>query len=275
MTTRQLSETGKTHENILMCLPVYFQIEYEINPWMNIKNQVNKFSALKQWRDLYKIYSERLGRKINLVSAQKGIPEMTFLGDSVFIYKNKVISSNFVYRKRQKEEEYITNWFSKRNYRIKRLPENIFFEGSADAFVWNNKILGGWGVRSDKEAYSIISNFFGIEVAALELIDPKFYHLDTALFPINQNLIAYYPAAFARESRDKIENLGAEVIRVNHDEAYRFVCNSISVKNIIVMPKRCPHFKKDVESKGYKTIEVDISEFAKAGGGIKCLTLKF
>lgn len=258
-----------------MCSPDYFRIEYEINPWMDTKNQVNKFLALKQWQNLYKIYISHFHSKVNLISARRGVPELTFIGDSVFVYKNKVIASNFVYKKRRKEVKYAIDWFSRRNYTIKKLPENIFFEGSADAFVWDNKILGSFGIRSDKEAYNIISDFFGLEAAPLELIDPKFYHLDTALFPISRDLIAWWPPAFSEDSQNKIENLGAELIKVNYEEANKFVCNSVSARGVIIMPKGCPIFKEEVSKRGYKIIELDVSEFMKAGGGIKCLTLKF
>lgn len=265
---------NKIFEKILMCPPDYFQIEYEINPWMSVKNQVDKFLALKQWQNLYKIYTGHLHNKVNLIPARQGIPELTFIGDSVFIHKNKVVASNFVYKKRREEAEHAINWFLKRNYIVKRLPANIFFEGSADAFVWDNKILGSFGMRSDKEAYNIISDFFGLEAIPLELIDSKFYHLDTALFPISRNLIAWWPPAFSGESRDKIENLGAELIKVNYNEANKFVCNSISMEDTIIMPKGCLIFREEVAKRGYKIIELDVSEFMKAGGGIKCLTLK-
>lgn len=71
--------------------------------------------------------------------------------------------------------------------------------------VWNGKILCGYGKRnSSPEVAEFLEETFGIEAIGLELIDQRFYHLDTALFPINKDLIAVYEPAFSETAWRKI-----------------------------------------------------------------------
>lgn len=68
-----------------------------------------------------------------------------------------------------------------------------------------------------------------------KLIDPEFYHLDTAMFPISNDLIAVYEEAFSEESKSLIKRLGCEIMYLTYKDAKEFALNSIALgKHLIV-----------------------------------------
>jgi N-dimethylarginine dimethylaminohydrolase len=126
--------------------------------------------------------------------------------------------------------------------------------------------------RSDIGSHAWISDVLDRPVVSLELVDSRWYHLDTCLFVLNPGLIAFYPGAFddygVRVLRDNYDT-----IEVNEQEALRFCCNAVKVGNDVVLPSDCPVLAQELNQRGYATHFVEMSEFIKAGGAAKCLTL--
>jgi N-dimethylarginine dimethylaminohydrolase len=256
-----------------MCPPTYYDIEYSINPWMDTRNRVVRDRAMVQWATLVDTY-ERLGMQITIIEPIEGLPELTFPGDSIFLYGDLAIASNYRFEERFHEVPPLVTWFSERGFRIHRLPPDIHFEGNAEAILWRDVILGGYGVRSDLAAYEIISSVLNVDVVPLRLLYP-FFHLDIALCPTGDKLIAYYPGAFDQESQATIEQIAECTIKVDKDEALRLACNTITIGDTVMLSSQeCPKFKAQLADSGYHVIDLDTSEFHKAGGGVKCLTLE-
>lgn len=254
-----------------MCPPKFFDIEYEINPWMHEVDRVDVKKALEQWQALKKVY-EKLGCEVFVLPAKKGWPDLVFTANAgLLISPNKIILSNFRFPERQGEAKFNEYWFRKNGFEV--VQPLIPFEGQGEAFVWNNKILAGFGFRSVEGTASVLEKVSGMEVVQLELVDPRFYHLDMALAPINSGLIVYNPKAFSAISVKKIKSLGAELIEVNTHDANLFGPNMVPIGKNIVMIDGTEKLAKDLIDRGFKTIELDMSEFRKSGGAIRCLTL--
>ena len=256
---------------VLMCPPQFFDIDYEINPWMHKDNPVDHTLALKQWQNLKSVY-ENLGLGVEVVEAVKGWPDMVFTANAgLVVGDKKFLLAKFQYPERQGEEPIFRQWFENRGWEV--LQTKSIFEGQGEGFIWNNKLLAGYGQRAVKEAIPELAEITGLEVLSLKLINPKFYHLDMALAPITDNLIIYHPKAFDAESGEKIKSLGCELIEVIEQDAELFGCNLVPVGDTIVMIAGTQKLKSDFEGKGFKTTEMDMSEFRKSGGAIRCLTL--
>lgn len=256
---------------ILMCPPQFFEIDYEINPWMHKDNPVDHELALKEWEKLKSIYLD-LGLDVLVLDPVQGLPDMVFTANGgLTIGKKKFLLAKFRFPQRQGEELFFRKWFDRRGWEV--IQPKMPFEGQGEAFIWNGKLLLGFGFRTKKDVIPEFKSLVDLEVVPLKLVNPKFYHLDMALAPINENLIIYNPKAFDQSSVEKIKSLGIELIEVSEEDAELFGCNLVPVGKTIIMTQGTKKLAKDLQNQGFKTIELNMSEFRKSGGAIRCLTL--
>ena len=268
---------SEVRDKILMCAPDYFSINYVINPWMteHIGSSDQK-KAKKQWSILKDVISEYAD--VVTVEPRPGLPDMVFTANAGLVVDQKVIPSHFIPLERRPEEQYFKHWFKKNSFKCFELNEQIKFEGAGDCLLdkGGSWLWTGVGFRTEIEAHVEIERFFGIKVVALQLVDPHFYHIDTCFCPLTGGFVMYYPPAFNSESRLAIEDripLHKRII-VNTMDAENFACNAINIGNVIILNKASGSLKSKLINAGFKIREVDLSEFLKAGGSAKCLTLK-
>ncbi len=253
-----------------MCEPHFFQVQYEINPWMKL-GSIDKKNAGKQWVSLYETYL-KLEIAVDLIKPQAGLPDMVFSADQGLVKEKTVICSNFLYQERRKEVPYYENWYQQNDFEVKKMPETCFFEGAGESLWWEDKLFVGKGQRNSKEASFRLKEVLGVEVISLELINPFFYHLDTCLFPLNKETVFYYPKAFSPISVKSLRKKVPDLVPFEEKEAFNFAANSLLTDHHAVIQTGNKDFRRRLDSYGYKTVEVDVSEFSKAGGGIHCLT---
>lgn len=262
---------------ILMCAPDYFEIGYEINPWMqgNIARSSPAVAA-EQWQKLHDTIAQFA--QIELIPPQPGLPDLVFTANAGIILENRVIISRFYHPERQGEEPYFTEWFDRHGFQVHTLPLRLPFEGAGDALLdrEQNWLWAGYGFRTELDAHNYLANWLDIEVLSLRLIDRRFYHLDTCFCPLSGGYLLYYPSAFDRYSQQLIESRipPHKRIAVSETDAIKFACNSINLDEIIVMNDASSSLTGKLESAGFKLITTPLSEFLKAGGAAKCLSLK-
>ncbi|KRW99009.1 hypothetical protein PPERSA_11610 [Pseudocohnilembus persalinus] len=242
---------------------------------MNTQNAFSRELAIQQWEQLYNLYQQLIPEKVNEIPAKEGLTELCFFGDSVFSIGQKALFSRFATDERFNETEYVIQYL-KENLNItgERVPGHFTYEGSGETMMWNKKILVGYGQRNNtKEIENLLEKTFERETLAFELVSPKYYHLDTALFPVNKDLIIAYKPAFTKSAWEKIQNLGCQILEIQEEDALGFGCNSISLdgKNLI-MHYQAQNLIQHLLNQGLNVYQVDISEFIKLGGGLKCLT---
>jgi len=261
-------------EKLLMCRPTYFDVVYEINPWMHVDDRPDKELAVKQWEKLHQTYLD-LGAVVELVEPVPNQPDMVFTANAGLAYGNKFIPSRFKFEERKGEEPAFRRWFADRGYEVLDLPEGMSFEGEADRILRHGKILVANGFRSDPVVAYEVGRMLGVDILRLRLVNPKFYHLDTCLAYFEEgDTVLYYPGAFDEESREKIKKEFPRVIEAEADEAEKYVCNCINIGKTIVMNQGCPKVQVELEKCGYQVVTLDMSEYLKSGGSIKCLTLR-
>jgi N-dimethylarginine dimethylaminohydrolase len=260
-------------KNIYMCPPDYLSLKYEINPWMDKESEFSLSTAKKQWEKLFDLYKQLIPNNIFKVEAKEGLTELCFLGDSLFAINGSVVYSRFAKKERSSEAPYVMQYFSD-TLEGKQIPEGMFYEGSGETMLWRDKIFVGYGQRSSVEIVSHLKSAFTLDVVGFELIDKKYYHLDTALFPINDHLIAVFPDAFSKKALDYLKSLDTEIIELNETDAEAFALNSVSIDNNIVVHYEAQNFINLLKSRSFNVHTVDISEFIKFGGGLKCLSFQ-
>lgn len=260
----------KVVKKVLMCRPLHFDVSYVINPWMKV-GSVDRSKAIVQWEALVDTY-KKLGIEVEVIDQDNQVPDMVFAADQGIVKKGKVAISNFRFAERRGETLFYRKWFENKNYDIVDLPNDSFFEGGGESVFVGDTLVVGYGIRTSEGSILKLRELIDTEVVGLELIDPYFYHLDLAFFPVSSKTAFYYPPAFSARAREKIKKLIPNLITLTRDEAYSFVANSMVTDHHIVMQKGNRNFAKKVEALGYKVINVDLSEFLKSGGAAHCLT---
>jgi len=260
---------------LLMCPPDFFGIEYEINPWMRISNQSNADLARTQWQTLKQVLQTEAGAKLEFLEPIRGLPDLVFTANAGVVHKGKVVPSRFRHPERQREERYFIDWFTKNGYEVIPLDLGMFFEGAGDLLGFPDFWIGGYRQRSEIRAYEWLSNIFQIQILPVELVDQRFYHLDTCLCPLSGGELLYFPFAFDAYAQTVITSRLEPDKRfaVPRGEAERFACNAVCVDRHVILPTGCPETMEWLVSHGYTCHPVELSEFLKAGGSAKCLTL--
>ncbi|WP_317134409.1 fused N-dimethylarginine dimethylaminohydrolase/saccharopine dehydrogenase domain-containing protein [Leptolyngbya sp. 7M] len=261
----------------LMCPPTYYDVDYVINPWM--EGNVHKSSrdrAVEQWQKLFHVMKEHA--VVDLVEPQLGVPDMVFTANAGLVLENTVVLSRFYHKERQGEEPFFQQWFEQNGFTVHTLPKDLPFEGAGDALLdregrW---LWAGYGFRSELDSHPYLAKWLDIEVLSLRLMDERFYHLDTCFCPLANGYLLYYPPAFDSYSNRLIEMRVPEHKRIAVDEpdAVNFACNAVNIDRVIIMNKASDDLKQRLEQVGFRIVETPLTEFLKAGGAAKCLTLR-
>jgi len=266
------------HRRYLMCRPEHFTVNYKINPWMEPTTPTDTDKAVAQWQKLYDTYLE-LGHEVELIEPLADYPDMVYTANGGFVIGGRAYVPSFYYEERKGEAPAFAEWFRANGFDTV-LPQEIN-EGEGDFLLAGDVILAGTGFRSAGDSHREVHEVFDREVVTLTLVDPRFYHLDTALTVLDPVVaegetagIAYLPHAFDEASQRILAERFPDAIQVADADGAVFGLNSASDgRNVIISP-RATGFEKQLRERGYNPIRVDLSELLLGGGGIKCCTLE-
>jgi N-dimethylarginine dimethylaminohydrolase len=262
---------------LLMCPPRFFNVSYAINPWMSDHIGYTAPEAQRQWDRLVETLKVAGDVEIEYVEPAGGLPDLVFTANAALVSGKTALISRFKHPERQGEEPIFLEWFASHGYDASYLGEH-FFEGAGDAlFDRRRRVLyAGYGWRSDRAAMLALGSRLDVTVVPLELVDPRFYHLDVALCPLASGHVMAYLPAFSPESQLALRrNVGQELlIEVETDDAVAFACNAVEVDDAIVLNSASPRLKDHLANAGYRVFATELTEFLRAGGSAKCLTLK-
>jgi N-dimethylarginine dimethylaminohydrolase len=271
---RETADTTERRARIrryVMTPPQFFAVDYAINPWMDTKTPVDTTVAIAQWEHLRDTYV-RLGHVVDLVAPVPGLPDMVYAANGGLILDGTAVVARFKYPQRQRESAAYADWMRSNGYTA--VQTQHVNEGQGDLLPVGEMILAGTGFRTDPRAHGEIAEIFGRPVVSLQLVDPRFYHLDTALSVLDDTTIAYYPPAFTESSRAQLDTLFPDAILVETADAYAFGLNAVSDGRHVVYPGAAVGFAEQLSRAGFEPIGVEMSELLKGGGSVKCCTLE-
>jgi len=260
-----------TKRTVLMCRPEYFTVNYRINPWMHPDQPTDTALAVSQWEELYKIYVD-LGFDVHLIDPIDGLPDMVYAANGGFVIDGKAYGASFTHPQRQAEGPAYMEWFRANGFEVHE-PKNIN-EGEGDFLLVGDVILGGTGFRSSTDSHRELAELSGREVVSLELVNPSFYHVDTAIAKLDDTNIAYLESAFSEQSLAELRRRFPDAIIATEEDAAVLGLNSYSDGYNIVISSRAKNFERQLRERGYNPIGVDLSELLLGGGGVKCCTLE-
>ena len=263
-------------KRILLCPPDYYDIEYEINPWMHTSNKVDHEKVQSIYQQIKSLYLS-LDIEVHEIQAEKGLPDMVYSANFGEVRGNTFIKSNFRFSQRRAEADFAAKFFQEKfGYKTVSLPEDIFFEGQGDLLNDGKRFFFGWGKRSQQEAKPYLEKYLDAEVIDFELINPYYYHLDTCFTPLTPDLVMINPKSFKPEGLKKIHEIFSQVIETNEEDNNFLACNLINAgKNIVFAKGSSKVLREKLEGLGYILHEVDMTEYIKGGGSVKCISFEF
>ncbi|MBF0672183.1 MAG: N-dimethylarginine dimethylaminohydrolase [Salinibacterium sp.] len=263
---------------VLMCRPDHFTVSYRINPWMHPANPTDTSLAVRQWETLRSAYID-LGFDVQVVDPIAGLPDMVYAANGGFVLDGIAYGARFTHPERAPEGPAYMDWFERAGFAV-HAPEEIN-EGEGDFLLAGEVILAGSGFRSSTASQAELARVFGREVVGLELVNPSYYHLDTALAvldpepsPGTEPTIAYLPSAFSEASQGVLRERFPNAIIVTEADAAVLGLNCFSDGRTVVVASRALGYARQLRERGYETIDVDLSELLLGGGGVKCCTLE-
>lgn len=276
---------GFLMKRFLMCYPTNFLVNYEINPWMkNNIGTVDNFNAVSQWEELHKQLLSTGNEIILMRNQSNDVPDLVFTANAAMKTGKSALIANFANTERKPESNLYKDLFESIGFNadIRCIDNNVNFEGAGDVLFHksSNTYILAYGFRTDKKALEMVEGFLKennstAKVVQVKLVDPRFYHLDTCFCPLDNGDILYYPGAFNNASLSIIQELFKDkLIEVNEEDAGNFACNAVSVDRFIYMNRASGKLLKVLLDKGFIIVETPLTEFLKAGGSAKCLTME-
>nr|WP_040808894.1 dimethylargininase [Nocardia concava] len=254
-----------------MCRPEHFEVTYAINPWMDTSDPVDRALALAQWDALRAAY-EAHGHRVEVIEPVAGLPDMVFAANGGLVIGEKALSARFANPEREKEGPAYHDWMAARGFAEVAAARETN-EGEGDFAIAGDRILAGTGFRSARGAHEEVAEFFGMPVVSLDLVDPRFYHLDTALMVLDDT-IAYYPAAFSGPSARLLAQMYPDALIATDADAEVLGLNGVCDGYHVFLTDKATALAEQLRDRGYEPVGIDLSELLKSGGSVKCCTLE-
>lgn len=260
-----------TTRHYVMVPPTYYTVEYAINPWMDVSNPVDPALATAQWDTLRATY-ERLGHTVDILSPVAGLPDMVYAANGGIVLRGKAVVARFKHAERAGESDAHAEWM--RQHELHPMHSQYTNEGQGDFLLVGDIMLAGTGFRTDSGSHAEVATMLDIPVVTLELVDPRFYHLDTALAVLDPQTVAYYPPAFSEASQARLRSMYPNAIITSSVDAYVLGMNAVSDGRHVMLPAAATGFAQQLRDAGFEPIGIDLSELLKGGGSVKCCTLE-
>ena len=257
----------------LMCEPTHYTVRYEINPWMDVRSKPERGRAFNQWHALRE-QLDRMGARVHQIPPHPGFPDMVFTANAGLHIGETFIPSNFRFPQRQGERAHFISWFDAQGCEIVPLPETVCFEGQGDVLIFRESLVAGYRFRTDIQGHGMLGEIIGRELISVELVDPRFYHLDTCFCPLDDQSALFYPGAFDEYGIKALSHLVEHLIPVVGEDAETFCCNAIVLGKRLVINHCSLSLRKTLESLGFELFLLPFDQFIKAGGSAKCLVLQ-
>ena len=260
-----------------MAPPDHFRVAYRINPYMDVADQPDRVLARRQWETLRSTL-EQLGARVDVLAPRVDAPDMVYamnLGLAARVGdKRRVVMSHMRFPERRMEQRTAAPELAALGFR----PSWVGRDGvgahleAGDAFPFGDALVVGYGPRTDELGLKAVAVELGVRIRGLRITSPGMYHLDLAFCPLDSRRALVAPGAFDDASAAVVLALVPEPLVLAEAEAATFCANSVVVDGTVVMPACPARVRRQLEAWGFDVVVLDLSQFAKGGGSIRCLT---
>ena len=262
---------------LLMCPPTHYGIRYAINPWMSAHVGYDAPDAQRQWDRFVEILRVAADVRIEEIDPVPDAPDLVFTANAAFISGEIAIVSSFRHPQRRREQAVYRSALARLGFATTFLQQT-YFEGSGETLFDRVRplVYAGYGWRSERSATLQLSEMVDARVLPLLLVDERFYHLDTALCPLSSGHVMVYMDAFSEHAQRLLRRMiePEYLIELTLEDALYLACNAVELDDAIVLYAASRPLRDRLLAAGYRVFATDLSEFVKAGGGAKKLTLR-
>jgi len=255
---------------LLVSDAAHFRVDYEINPYMDTGVQPDRAAAIAEHEAIVAAHLAA-GRRVEYIPSAPECPDMVFTANAAVVRGDRAVLG-WPPPERKAELPYFHEWLVKRGFDVIEAPYP--FSGQGDALACGEVLLAGYGQRTDRRMHDVLARVLGYEVVPLRTVSPRWYDLDLAVGVVESGrALAYCPQALDAPSRRRLEGLGLDLIEVSVEEASRFALNLISDGVTVTMTRQAPRLAAALRARGLRVVELDTTELAKGGGGVRCTAL--
>ncbi len=272
---------------LLLVDPSHFEVAYVINPWMKPAAwQADPKGHYRAAQEAFAALHEALsgaGAEVRVVQGAAGLPDMVFPANAAVVLDRRAMVARFRFNERRGEEPLFLKAFQSFKAQglldtVEQFPKGCFQEGAGDC-IWDEtrqQFWVGYGQRSVREAAGVVRSFFDASVVPLELVSPRYYHLDTCFLSLSGGEIVYYPPAFSDAARATIRSAvpADMLIEASDEDAEGFCVNAVNFGREIVMARPRDGLRTRLSERGYRVTGVGLDPFILSGGGAYCMTLR-
>ena len=223
------------------------------------KNKINYGKALNQ-HNHYVDALKQMGGKILSLPPEDSLPDSTFVEDAAFIYEDKAFLCSAKEESRRDEVESVSKVLQGH---LEILQLEPYLDGG-DILNTPKVIFAGLSNRTDAKAIQFLSEQISKKVVPIKIV--KGLHLKSAVSYLGENVLLINPKRV-----DVGPFKSFKWVEVEEKDSYG--ANCLAMKNQVLIPKGYQKIREKIHQHGFETIELEMSEFEKADGGITCLNL--
>ncbi|MEU7994091.1 arginine deiminase-related protein [Micromonospora sp. NPDC049060] len=258
------------NKTLLVSDAVHFRVDYEINPYMHTEVQPDHAVAILEHERIVAAH-RAAGRHIEYVASAPECPDMVFTANAALVRGRRAVLGAPP-PERKAELPYFQEWLIDHDFEVLEAPYP--FSGQGDALACGDLLLAGHGQRTDRRMHAVLARELDYEVVPLRTVSHRWYDLDLAVGVVEPGrTLAYCPEALDGPSRRRLRGLGMDLIEVGVEEAARFALNLISDGTTVTMTRGAPRLAAALRERGLRVVELDTTELAKGGGGVRCTAL--
>ena len=264
----------------LMVEPDHFRVDYAINPFMDLADQPDPARARKQWLGLVEAL-RGAGADVDVLSQRSDSPDMVYAMNLGLVVNTgpaaedrRVVHSHMRHAERRNETLSAAAWFTEHGFAgsyVGRDGVGAHLE-AGDAFAFGDALVVGFGPRTEELGLKHLATELDVRVRGLRITHPGMYHLDLAFCPLDDRRAMVCPTALDEASAAAVRAMVPEPLVLTEEEALTFCANSVVVGSTIVMPSVPDRVRAQLEAWGFEIVLVDVGEFHKGGGSVRCLT---
>ena len=266
----------------LLCPPDYFDVIDVRNAHMEGQiGTIDQELAWNQWLGLADAI-ESLGLSVHLLESHEQLVDAVFTANPSLVINDgegipRAIIGRMSHSNRRPESSLHRQALEKIGLPCQEIADQVegCWEGNGDTLRHPGRALiwCGVGSRSDIDCHLEVGRMLDLEVAVLQLPDPDFYHLDTALTLLDEKRAAYVPTAFDETGRALLETAFDRLIEVDDQEARDVLAGNLWCPDgkHVLMSAGAPVTQSRLNSEGFQVVEIETGEFLKSGGSVFCM----
>ena len=227
------------------------------------RHTINVERALSQHQHYVSVLKEN-GIKVIAFPPLEECPDAPFVEDTTLVFGHMAVACSNKEKSRQGESRSIHAEIKKYR-RLETLPESATLDGG-DVLDTKEKLFVGISRRTNLKAVDALTKLTRRQVIPVEVYSGL--HLKTAATYLGKNTLVVNSCSIKTSVFDKFKCIETE-------ETDQYAANCLAIGDKVLMAAGTKNLATNIQAEGFKTIELDMSEFEKADGGLTCLSIIF